>query len=245
MTETKENTPQDSDEKKISESTENTPQYTEEKDTTEPAKNTPQASEAKRMLKFINSIVEKGYSPETAETLWENRCQREAILNDPNLSDEEKRKAIRETRQNDLEVMQEDQKEGQKIKYAFRLYNKTQKMVEAILNAKTDEERQQKTEEYDKFVEENKEWAKDNKEIMRLVREEIKKKQNPTPPTKENKIEAKKDTTRQKIEANKEKTISSKRKKKTVKLTPTHNNMDENKTPIISLYDFKNKKLRA
>lgn len=266
MTETKENIPQDSDEKKISESTENTPQYSEEKNTTEPTENTPQDTEEKRMLKFINSIVEKGYSPETAETLWENRCQREAILNDPNLSDEEKRKAIRETRQNDLEVMLEDQKEGQKIKYAFRLYNKTQKMVEAIQNAKTKEEKQQKTEEYDKFVEENKEWAKDNKEIMRIVREDIRNKK--TPPgdnshnikkdnTKDDKkfsmpdqtqtktIELSKDTTRKKIEANKEKTISSKRKKKTVKLTPTHNNIDENKTPIISLYNIKNKKLRA
>lgn len=229
----------------MTKTTENTTQDTKET-TTDDVKNTPQdRNNEKKMIKFINSVVEKGYSPETAEILWESRCQREAIRNDPNLSDEERKEAIKKTRENDLKTMKEDQKEGQKIKYAFRLYKKTEKMLKAILNAKTDEERQEKEAVYDKFVEENKEWAKDNKEIMRLVREEIKKKQNPTPPTKENKIEAKKDTTRQKIEANKEKTISSKRKKKTVKLTPTHNNMDENKTPIISLHDIKNKKLRA
>ena len=229
----------------MTETTENTTQDTKET-TTDDVKNTPQdRNNEKKMIKFINSVVEKGYSPETAESLWESRCQREAIQNDPNLSDEERKEAIKKTRENDLKTIKEDQKEGQKIKYAFRLYKKTEKMLKAILNAKTDEERQEKEAVYDKFVEENKEWAKDNKEIMGLVREEIKKKQNPTPPTKENKIEAKKDTTRQKIEANKEKTISSKRKKKTVKLTPTYNNMDENKTPIISLHDIKNKKLRA
>ena len=229
----------------MTKTTENTTQNTKET-TTDDVNNTPQdRNNEKKMIKFINSVVEKGYSPETAEILWESRCQREAIRNDPNLSDEERKEAIKKTRENDLKTMKEDQKEGQKIKYAFRLYKKTEKMLKAILNAKTDEERQEKEAVYDKFVEENKEWAKDNKEIMRLVREEIKKKQNPTPPTKENKIEAKKDTTRQKIEANKEKTISSKRKKKTVKLTPTYNNMDENKTPIISLHDIKNKKLRA
>ena len=229
----------------MTKTTENTTQDTKET-TTDDVKNTPQdRNNEKKMIKFINSVVEKGYSPETAESLWESRCQREAIRNDPNLSDKERKEAIKKTRENDLKTMKEDQKEGQKIKYAFRLYKKTEKMLKAILNAKTDEERQEKEAVYDKFVEENKEWAKDNKEIMRLVREEIKKKQNPTPPTKENKIEAKKDTTRQKIETNKEKTISSKRKKKTVKLTPTYNNMDENKTPIISLHDIKKQKLRA
>ena len=121
----------------MTKTTENTTQNTKET-TTDDVNNTPQdRNNEKKMIKFINSVVEKGYSPETAETLWESSCQREVIRNDPNLSDEERK------------------------------------------------------------------------------------------------------------EANKEKTLSSKRKKNTVKLTPTHNNMDENKTPIISLYDIKKQKLRA
>ena len=128
----------------MTKTTENTTQNTKET-TTDDVNNTPQdRNNEKKMIKFINSVVEKGYSPETAETLWESRCQREVIRNDPNLSDEERKEAIKKTRENDLKTMKEDQKEGQKIKYAFRLYKKTEKMLKAILNAKTDEERQEK-----------------------------------------------------------------------------------------------------
>ncbi len=237
--------------------------------TTDKAQNTtPKNSidEEKEKVKYIKSITEKGYSPEAAEDLWENRCKREAILKDPNLSDEERKKAIKETRENDKKIMIEDQKQYQKLKYAMHLFEKTNAMVNAILNAKTEEEKQQKNSEYDKFVEENKEWAKDNKEIMHLAREEIKRKKSSPPPSKENQQEQAQDKgqekqsnaptdnnaktlklptdeIRQKINAHKEKTKASKTKAKKVMLTP--NTQGDNQAPIASLYEARQRRLRA
>ena len=202
--------------------------------------------EFERKIDFINKVVEKGYSPETAEALWTNKTKRENIENDPTLTKKERQEAIKATRKSDKEIIKEDQKEVLKAEYAMHLFKEIDRYEKRIKNAKTKKEKEALEKEAQKFTEENAAYMQEARKKIEELQKPNDNSKDLSQNTKQTKIlKLSNDKMRQRIEQNKEKT-KKQGKAKTVKLTPNYSNQDkDNKTKTIDLYSLSQRKLRA
>ena len=125
-------------------------------------------------LEFLNEVVKRHYSVDSASDLLANRKRRKNLMKIMNklISKAQKERLKREclrTRESDYEIIKNDWMINQPEKYALHLVKNLNRCMNAMNMAQSEEEKNKYKERMNNITEENAQWIKDNEEVFLRV----------------------------------------------------------------------------